>query len=121
MPFVNLSEVVNDPDLGETFVILRTKGSFGLGGWIAEVPQQVPAYGVVQPADDEALAQVPEGDRVEGAMQIYCQQPIYETLAKESGISDKVRWHGSTYRVSRRSRWEEFGYYGALLTRIEGE
>lgn len=119
MPF-SLSDIANDPDLGQEIVILRSNGFFGAGGWRDNVTQ-IPEYGVVVVADDETLAQVPEGDRVAGSMQLIAPCPIYETKAVRSGLSDKIVWNGSTYRVQRVAPWKDFGYWAAILVRMEGE
>jgi hypothetical protein len=119
MPF-GLEDIVNDPDLGDEFVIHRITGHFGAGGWIASPPQVIPAIGVVTVASDKDLSQVPEGDRVRGAMAFLCTQPIY--LSSESGknISDELLWSGELYRVASVAPWTSFGFCKAIAVRKEG-
>jgi hypothetical protein len=137
----DLSEVVSDPDLGDDFLILRSSGSFGAGGWIQGPIEEIPAFGVIQPAEDEALAMVPEGDRVTGSLQVFTAQPIYETLAErrerrpndpdwtsdnrgapaQAALSDKIRWHGHLYRILAVQKWRDYGYFGAILVRLTGD
>jgi len=137
----DLSEVVSDPDLCVEFQILRSTGSFGAGGWIQGPTEEIEAFGVVQPAEDEALNMVPEGDRVTGSLQVFTSQPIYETLAERRerrpndpdwtedhrgeppapALSDKIRWHGHLYRLLAVQPWKEFGYFGAILVRVLGD
>lgn len=118
MPF-SLAEIANDPDFGQEFTILRSSGFFGSGGW-QDAVTEVPAYGVICVADDEALAQVPEGDRVSGSMQVISASPIYETQEGRSGLSDKIGWNGCTYRVQNVAPWKDFGFNSAILVRIKG-
>lgn len=120
MPF-SLSELANDSDLGQPILILRTAGSFAAGGWQAGAIQQIPGFGVITIADDEALAQIPEGDRVSGSLQLISAQPIYETQAARAGISDKIQWNGNSYRVQSVGPWRDFGFYAAILARMTGE
>ncbi|HJX53168.1 MAG TPA: hypothetical protein VJ801_10420 [Polyangia bacterium] len=117
----SLSEIADDPDLGTSFLIIRTTGSFAAGGWVAGTPVQIPASGVIAVAEDEALLQIPEGDRVAGAMQLISSQQIYETQATRAGISDKVLWNGNYYRVVGVAPWADFGFWSAVMVRMSGE
>jgi hypothetical protein len=118
---LDLSEVTNDPDLGSPVVIIRTTGAFAAGGWKQNEPTEILAFGVVSIADDEALAQVPEGDRVIGALEFVTAQHIYPTLAGKSGTSDKIRWLGNLYRVVSIQPWKHMGFFSAILVRMTGE
>lgn len=103
------------------FTILRTVGYFGPGGWQTSGPaNKIQAWGVIGIAEPEALRQVPEGDRVAGAIQIVTTTPIYETLVKTSATSDHVMWQGDLYRVQSVERWKHFGFYSAILVRMTG-
>jgi hypothetical protein len=119
MPF-NLSAVTQRFSLSQSFTILRTTGSFAAGGWQADAPTEIPAVGVIVPADAKALAQVPEADRVTGSLQIICEQKLHTTSERSSTISDKVRWHGDIYRVTSLLPWNDFGFYSAILVRVTG-
>jgi hypothetical protein len=118
MPF-SLVDVARDPDLAQQFTILRSKGFFGAGGW-QDAVIQVPSYGVIGIADDEALVQIPEGDRVTGSLQLVCEFQIYETQEKRDGLSDKIGWNSNTYRVQSVAPWKDFGFWSAILVRIQG-
>lgn len=117
---LDLSEVVNDPDLGTDVKVLRSRGQFVLGGW-EEKTIPLPAYGVLVPADDKALKQVPEGDRVVGSIQFLTATQLYQTHGgQQAGLSDKVEWRGEVYRVQVCNPWIENGFYSAILVRIAG-
>ena len=124
MPF-SLSEVVNDPDLaissscGQPLMILRSNGQFGLGGW-KDQTIEISAYGVLTVASAETLQQIPEGDRVTGAMEFNCSQPLYQTSEQKPGLSDKIRWRGQLYKIIVLSPWEDFGFCQAVLVRMAG-
>lgn len=117
---VDLSEVGLDPDLGSQFCIIRNGGTFGPGGWLASKPCQIPAFGVIQPATPRALLQVPAGDRVEGSIQIICDQAIYQTLEDRSATSDTVMYQGNEWRVQNVAPWISSGYWSAILVRKTG-
>jgi hypothetical protein len=119
MPFY-LGDVTQDPEMASCFTVLRTTGIFAAGGWQKRAEVEIQMYGVVAVADDEALSQVPEGDRVTGSLQILTDQPLYETLISNSGISDKVFWNGNMYRVISRQPWTGFGYWSVIVSRMTG-
>ena len=123
---INLSEVVNDPDFAQDFSIQRSSGgSWQAGKWITAIIN-VPGYGVIQPATPEELEQVPEGDRVKGALSFHSEQPLYETHTTApndqfAGTSDMVTWQGQKYRFVKLFPWEDFGYYKAIGVRMSGQ
>jgi len=120
MPF-NLARVTQNSRMAQCFQIIRQTGQFAAGGWQVTSTEYVQAFGVLGIADDEALNQVPEGDRVRGSIVVYTDQAIYPTKASKNLISDKVEWDGATYRVVSRAPWGHFGYWGAVLVRITGD
>lgn len=116
---ISVAEICNDPDLAQHVTIYRSQGQFGPGGWVNQTTQ-IPAYGSLQPATAKSLQMIPEGDRVEGAIQFFTTQPIYSTSEDQSRISDQIMWQENMYRVSGIFKWNEFGYYGAILVRMTG-
>lgn len=118
---IDFADIANDPDLGDEITIIRSDGSFGAGGWIPGQPSNIQACGVIGIADDEALAQVPEGDRVTGSLQLVTATPIFPTLANKSGTSDQILWLNNTYRVQASQPWKHAGFWSAILVRMSGE
>ena len=116
----NFSAITQRFSLSQSFTILRTTGAFAAGGWVENTPTEIPAIGVIVVADDEALAQVPEGDRVTGLLQIITDQQLHATSEGAGAISDKVVWHGDTYRVTSLAPWGDFGFCSAILVRVTG-
>ncbi len=118
---LQLSDIADDPDLGQAISVLRSTGRFIAGGWQSGAPVTVPLFGILMPASDEALQQVPEGDRVVGSLQFICSSQLYETKAERNGVSDKVMWRSSTYRVVSVAPWGDNGYWSAILVRTDGK
>jgi hypothetical protein len=118
---LDLSEIVNDADLSEDATVIRSTGAFGLGGW-NDTHVSIAAHGIIAPADDQALSQVPEGDRVAGSLQFISAQRIYPTHAgQQAGISDKIQWQGEMYKVQSVAPWVENGFWSAILVRLLGD
>jgi len=116
----DLSEVVNDPDLGVPVTIIRTSGSFGPGGWKQNTPVMIPSFGIVGIASQKALEQIPEGDRVTGSLEFVTATPIFATSDAQSQTSDQIDWDGDRYRVAGVFPWKHAGFYAAILVRIPG-
>lgn len=121
---INLSAVVMDAHLAECFTVLRTSGQWVNGGWAEGPTTSIPVFGVITIADAKALEMVPEGDRITGSVQIFCNTPIYPTAVGDRpdapATSDKVRWHGTLYRLMNVSDWCSWGFYSAIGVRMEG-
>jgi hypothetical protein len=124
----SLADLTVDPDLSECLTIIRSSGKFKAGVWQNQ-QQEINASGTVVIASDEALAQVPEGDRVQGSIHLVCAQPIYETLVQRgpetnqigAGLSDVVKWNGILYRVQSVQPWKKYCIWSAILVRMPEE
>jgi hypothetical protein len=118
---LDLSDVVNDSDMGDCFCILRSTGQYAAGGWTAQPPISIQAFGVIAIAEPDDLLQIPEADRVQGSLQVMTATPIYQTLASKSGTSDQIEWRGGTYRVQSVAPWKVNGFYSAIAVRMKGD
>ncbi len=119
---INLSELVTDPDFAQPLTINRSTGAFALGGWQQGTPAPIPIIGVVTVAKERELAQVPEGDQVEGAMLFYSLQQLFLSKgAPDARTSDTITWRGDVYRLAQVWPYADFGYWKALGVRISGD
>jgi hypothetical protein len=122
MPAPNLTEAVDDSELGESFTILRSNGQFVAGGFQSTVTQ-LQAFGVVSVASPKDLEMMPEGDRFADIRSFYVSQPLYTTRdnsAEGTGVSDILLWQGFQYRILRVSPYGNRGYWKGWATRILG-
>jgi hypothetical protein len=114
---IDVSDIVNDPDFAETFTVHRSSGHYVFGGW-ENTTEDLTLWGVIQPAKPEHLDRVPEGDRVTGAIVVFCTDQIYRTHAgNNAGISDVIHWQDQHYRVEDVKNWSENGYWEAVAIR----
>ncbi|SFE43540.1 hypothetical protein SAMN04487969_102503 [Paenibacillus algorifonticola] len=117
---INVKNVVLSRNFAQPkgFIVHRQTGSWVRGTWqsVEEAPITLSGTIIVATADD--LEQVPEGDRVKGAMAFYSPQQIYVT--RETGTSDQIDWRGERYRIYHVAPWEDFGYYKAIGVRMLG-
>lgn len=117
---INVSELVNDPDFAQSFVILRSTGTWIKGEWTPSTTA-VQAYGAISVARPRDLEMVPEGDVGHGAMVFWTQQPIYVTRVANNGkgqSSDILIWQEEQFRVLDVKQYKDYGYYRAIGTRM---
>ena len=117
---IDVSELMSDPDFAQPYVVERSTGVSGPGGWQGAV-KPILMYGPTQPADAQTIQMVPEGDRVYGARIFWATQPLYETRGgKSAGISDVLIWQNQRFRIIAVWPWQDGGFYKALAVRMEG-
>jgi hypothetical protein len=139
---INLSRVVAGNLLTETYTIIRSTGTFQLGGWVTS-SVNIPGFGVVSVATDQDLLMVPEGDRVTGSMVFHSQQRIFETqldaTTSNSGfsqigfgsgtmgggptqhVSDIILWNFQKYRILSVGPFPNRSYWRAIGARLSGQ
>lgn len=113
---INLSQVVNNPRLAQSFSIERVAGGAfaGEGKWTEGTPSTLPRFGVITPSKaNDLITYLPEGERQNNVITIYCSEDIL--MADGQGQeSDYVLWEGGRYRVAFSKPWQVQGYYFAL-------
>ena len=122
MPTMNVARVANSPAFAQAYTVNRSVGTFQQGGFVSTTTP-IPFWGIIQPATDEDLAQVPEGDRVTGMMGFISEQRMYETNVQQNseGLGDTITWNDQLYRVVRVVPWKDFGFWKAIASRLSGE
>lgn len=122
----DLSAVVDDGILSETYLIERSTGSFQIGGWVQN-SVTINGWGVVSVASQEDLDEVPEGDRVTGAMVFHSEQRIYLTQLDQPSdnqrVSDVMVWPlGTTqkWRVLHVGPYPNRMFWKAIAVRLAG-
>lgn len=122
---IDCSDIVSDPDLAQSFVVVRTRGTFALGGYLPSSICSIPFWGNIQKATEEQLDIVSEGERVTGAMQFASTQRMYHTWAEgldcPSGLSDQIEWRGQCYKIVDVSPDVDYGFWKAIGVRQSGE
>jgi hypothetical protein len=118
---INISRVINDKRITQTFTAYRKSGSWIAGRWVQnENPVQL--VGVISIAKERDIQQVPEGDRVGGEIAIYSTQALFVTQAQSNtGTSDEVMWQGDRYRLFSVKPYIDYGYYKAIGIRMTSD
>jgi hypothetical protein len=119
---IDLSEVVNDPDMSEPpFQIIRSIGQFAAGGWQVVSTQTISAYGIVSVATPKEINMLPEGDRASEVRSFWSTAPMYVTNGANSQTSDILVWENTKYRILTEPQYDNRGYWKALATRMLGD
>jgi len=117
---INLSEVVTDPDLAQTFEVKRrVGGSFTKGRWTEGSLTSLPDYvGVIHPSKaNDIITYLPEGVRQNASLTVYSSQELRLNSGLDDGIeSDVIVWQGELYEVQFSKKWEQYGYWFAMAT-----
>lgn len=120
---INLSRVVLSGHLNvQTLNVYRSTGSFVAGRWTESTLTLSEVPGIVYPSTQKELQQVPEGDRVRGAITFLTAEKLYVTRTESpSGVSDKIEWNGELYKILSILPWMDYGYYASVGERIVGD
>lgn len=124
----DILSLLDDPEVagGQSFLVVRktiprVKGRYG-----EAVIQFIPATGSVQPAGEETLMQLPEGDRKGEVLIFRTSTPIQlgeNDASTQAGIadivSDELQYLGSQYKILSRKYWPMIGMYTAVATKQE--
>lgn len=108
MPFLDVSEVLSDPDfctIGMTCT--RTSQTVSEAGLGMNVPASIPFNGVVTSDKGAVLARLAAGERIEGSIIIHSR---FRLRAGSQGYTaDVVTWNGAQYTVTHVNDYSTFG------------
>lgn len=104
--------LVTDPDLGaQRFTITRKTGVWQ-GGRLVVDPETgtetIEAAGVIVPPQPEEMDRFPEGERRKDLKAVYSQTMMH--VSDGEAVSDKITWHGDSYKIIRVERWDDWGF-----------
>lgn len=123
---MDLREAINDPDIAESFDVLRSQGgSFQPGGWVEPAPQTIKCYGIISEASAREVKMLPEADRILDNITIHTETPLFVTRIPNAGTvgqgtSDIVIYEGDQYRIMKVYNYSTRGFYWAIAVRMAG-
>lgn len=119
----DILSVLNDHDVGggQPFTIIRATATRVKGRDTAPTLQTIEATGSVQPADRNALEQIPEGDRDNDVIVIRTETMIQNGETTDTGdvMPDEILYHDHRYKVIRTGEWQRWGMYVAYAVRTD--
>lgn len=115
---LDLSDIVNSPEFASTFTVVRGTSLTNTLGRVVTSKQYIPnIVGVIQPASGEALLQLPDGARTNGALQVYT---TYQLRGEgPNNPPDRIVWEGNSYLVTVLSGYQHSAGFSAAVCTLE--
>lgn len=110
MPFLDLSDLVDDPDFADdsgTLFLVRTTVTVGTNGRAQSTTDTTALTGTVTPASGTMLELLPEGARASGAILLHTKTPLH--VVTDTQAADRILLRGKTYTVSALADYSAFG------------
>ena len=116
MPFLDVSDILADPDFADGFAVTRAVQTVSSAGLATQTTTTTAASGVVQAGTGDVLNLLPESARVSGTIEIHTTFRL--KLATGTGPADVVTWGGQDYLVTQLNDYSTFGagYVMAICT-----
>lgn len=108
---IDLSELMDDPDFCEPFIIRRRCGTWVDGIFVSE-NEDKKVIGIVEPTTGMDLETLPEADKVSGVMTFYSKEMIM--LGTEEQQGDEIICRGNRYKVLQIQDWSRHGFYKCI-------
>lgn len=108
MPFLDVSDILLDPDFVDTsLACTRNAQAVGDDGLAVDTPTVIPFSGVVTNNTGDLLVRMTEGSRIQGSITIHTR---FRLQAGGPGRdADIVTWQGRRYTVSSVGDWSTYG------------
>lgn len=113
----DVSDIITDPDFSTTFQVLRVTGAFNADGIYVSGEATLEREGIVLPAKLDQLKVLPEGERNEESLAVYCVEDIL-MADQQNQLSDIVVYKGGFYRVAFTKYYDQCTLWYALCVRF---
>jgi hypothetical protein len=105
---IDVTEILADPDLADSFVVTRTRQITDTHGrTVALQPSTTTVVGVVQPMSGRTLNMMPDMVNVSGAIELWTTYRLEGP--SETTQSDVVTWQGRNYMVQNVQPFTNYG------------
>lgn len=109
MALLDVIDVLADPMFceGGTIPVIRTAVTTGTNGRTQKTPTTIYINGVIQPADGDALAVLPEAERAIPSIVVYTTARL--NVVRPGFLADQVMWRGDPYTVRLLNSFSNYG------------
>lgn len=107
MALIDLTEIVMDPDFGDSFTIVRRGQVIDDHGRASQTEALSSAFGSVQAASGKTLELFPDLARTSGQVEIYTTTAL--RAAADGRAADDILWAGMRYTVVAVRDWMNWG------------
>ena len=119
---VNVGRVVRSKRLGcQRITVKRYAAKWTDGEYTRDEDNPIifTVAAIVTVAQPKDLQQIPEGDRVQGAMKFSTNTELHVTSGE--ALSDELIWRGARYKILTVTPDIDYGFYRAIGTRLDGD
>lgn len=114
MPFLDVTDVLYDPDFATTISVARTTTTVSTLGETVQTPATISGIvAVVTPANSNDLKRMAEAERLGGAIAIHTTYQLHAGGLMPDGVTnataDIVTWQGRQYSIFSIDDWTQFG------------
>ncbi|GHV35112.1 hypothetical protein FACS1894187_07120 [Synergistales bacterium] len=110
MATLDVSDVLDTPEFNSVFSVARRNRDIGDNGRSVVAEELLTFNGVVQPISNRDLERLPEVDRLNGGITVWCRERLRNV--GETHVADEILWGGSRYQVVHCDKWAYGdGYY----------
>lgn len=116
---IDVSSIINDPDFNVSFSLTNvamTRDDDG-DSTSTEAPA-IPKTGIILPAKLNELQVLPEGERGQAAIAVYCLSELTEGDQK-TREPDLIQYLGAWYRVAKSRYYAQCALWYAIAVRID--
>jgi galactose-6-phosphate isomerase len=107
MALLDVEFLLSDPDFADDFNVLRSVRTIDTNGRTVDTPASYFTYGVIQPAKEVQLRQLPDLERIGSFISVIT--PFRLLALTGTTAPDEVFWDCKTYRVKIVRDWTNFG------------
>lgn len=108
MPFLDVSDVLTDPEFQDTLVCHRITQTVGANGLATAVTVDTNFRGVVTSDRGDLMERIAGAERVSGSITIHTRFAL-DDGAGSSRSADEVTWNGRRYIISNINDYLRFG------------
>lgn len=120
---LDLSDIVVSPEFCQTITVIKHSNGRYENGIYIEDEEELTMVGVVSATDEKELQQIPEGDRTKSTKTIHVTEELTlsEGNSSKKRSSDLIKYNGNIYRIISLQDASDYGYYKAIVTRLEAD
>jgi hypothetical protein len=108
MPFLDVTEILTDPEFQDSLVCHRIVQTVGANGLATSVTTDTNFSGVVTSDRGDIMERIAGGERVSGSITIHTRFSL-EDGAGSTRSADEVTWNGRLYIINNVNDYLRFG------------
>lgn len=109
MPFLDVSDILDDPDFATAFHVVRVTETVGDNGRPVRTEALIPAYGVITQGSGDVLERRSDFRAISGNITVHTKFELLVSDTTRNRDADLIQWNGRRYTVAAISDWSDYG------------